>query len=193
MSDAFCRRHRHGFGGGPAGEPVGIDTAEHLAEHLAEVITPITAIVCVGNELCGDDGAGVEVARQLAGTVPWDVYDTQTVPESFLMKIVARKPRSLVLVDALDFGAPPGTVELIETDRLTGQGPSTHGPAPLAFLEILNMMHPCRCAVLGIQPERGDLGQTLSEPVLAAVRRVVAGFHLLAERYGVSRDQHGGR
>ncbi|MDY6913121.1 MAG: hydrogenase maturation protease [Planctomycetota bacterium] len=161
----------------------GIDTAEHLAEHLGEIVSPSMAVVCVGNELCGDDAAGTIVARKLtAKTVPWDVYDTQSVPESFLMKIVARKPASVVLVDALDFNAEPGAVELVAANEIGGQGPSTHGPAPLAFLEVLQMMHPCRCAVLGIQPKQVDFGQAVSKPVAAAVELVASAFELLARR-----------
>ena len=162
------------------GLPTGIDTVEHLVEHLEEVVVEATAIVCIGNDLCGDDGAGVAIAKRLTGVVPWDVYNTQTVPESFLMKIIAKKPQSVLLIDALHFGASPGAVELIEADTIGGQGPSTHGPAPLAFLEILRMMHPCRCAVLGIQPQQADFGTDISKPVAAAVELVVEAMERLA-------------
>ena len=167
-----------------ADRTAGITTLEHLVEHLAEIVLPSTIVVCVGNELCGDDGAGVAVARALAGGLPWKILDTQTVPESFLMTIVNAEPESVVLIDALDFGAAPGAVELVESDRLGGQGPSTHGPAPLAFLELLNMMHPCRCAVLGIQPQCTEIGTPISQPIAAAVDMVVGAFERLAE--GVS-------
>ncbi len=140
------------------------------------------AIVCVGNELRGDDGAGVAIARELAGNVPWKVYDTQTVPESFLMKILQGKPECVLLIDALDFGAAPGAIEIFQADRIGGQGPSTHGPAPLAFLDVLQMLHPCRRAVLGIQPSRVEFGQSMSEPVKAAVRRIVEAFQIIAGR-----------
>ena len=165
----------------PAGA-VGIDTAEHLGEHLAQILTPRSVIVCVGNEMCGDDGAGVAVAQHLADHVPWRVFDTQSVPESFLMKIVECKPDAVVLVDALDFGAPPGSVELFEADRIGGQGPSTHGPAPLAFLELLAMFHPCRQAVLGIQPRQVDFGQPMSKCVRDAAEMVAHAFAILAGR-----------
>jgi hydrogenase 3 maturation protease len=164
----------------------GIHTVEHLVEHLAEVACASMAIVCVGNELCGDDAAGVEAARRLkaarAEGLPWDVYDTQTVPESFLMKIVERRPECVLLIDALDFGASPGAVELFPVDKLSGQGPSTHGPAPLAFLDVLHMMHPCRRAVLGIQPKEGGFGRAMCEPVAAAVDMVVTALEALAAR-----------
>lgn len=168
--------HRDGAGN------VGIDTVEHLVEHLADFVAPPLVIVCVGNELCGDDGAGVAVARELAGVVPWQVYNTQSVPESFLMKIVEAKPASVILIDALDFYAQPGAIEFVSADQIGGQGPSTHGPAPLAFLDVLQMLHPCRCAVLGIQPQNGEFGQPICEVVKAAAERVVRAFNILATR-----------
>jgi len=161
----------------------GIDTVEHLAEHLAEVMDSDSVIVCVGNDLCGDDGAGVAVAEKLeklADSVPWRVFNTQTVPESFLMKIVDTKPSSIVLVDALDFGGEGGAVELIQAADVTGQGPSTHGPAPLAFLDVIKLFHPCRQAVLGIQAKSTEVGETISEPVSRAVDMVVRAFQIVA-------------
>ena len=164
------------------GAPAGITTPEHLAEHLAEVLAPSSVIVCIGNDLCGDDGAGPAVAKRLAGEVPWQVFDTAGVPESFLMKIVNARPASVLLVDALHFGAAAGAVELIDPDAVGGQGPSTHGPAPLAFLEILRMMHPCPRRVLGIQPSGVEFGQPMGEPVARAVDLVVQAFRMLADR-----------
>ena len=141
-------------------------------EHLCEVLEPGSVLVCVGSEICGDDAAGPAVAERIAGRVPWKVFNTQSVPESFLMKIVAVKPATVLLIDALDFGAAPGAVEILACEAVTGQGPSTHGPAPLAFLDLLNMMHPCRRVVLGIQPVRGEIGQEMTQEVSAAVEMV---------------------
>jgi hydrogenase maturation protease len=153
-------RHEHSHG---------IDTAEHLAEHLCEVLTARSAIVCVGNELNGDDGAGPEIARRMSGRVRWSVFDVRNAPENFLMKIVEAAPDTVLLIDALSFDADPGSIELFAAEAVTGQGPSTHGPAPIAFLDILNMMQPCRRVVLGIQPARIDPGQEMSGPVAKAV------------------------
>jgi len=178
----MTRPHTHGGDHAHAASHAGIDTPEHLAEHLAEVVGPGTVVVCVGNELCGDDAAGVHVARRLTGAVPWRVFDTQSVPESFLMKIAALKPDCVVLVDALHFGADPGGVELFAAGDVGGQGPSTHGPAPLAFLEVLAMIHPCRRVVLGIQPKQVAFGDAMSAPVARAVELVERAFRILADR-----------
>jgi hydrogenase maturation protease len=177
------RRGQDGLPGGVGGAAP-IRNVADLARRLSEFVTPTTAIVCVGSELRGDDAAGVEIARRLIGTVPWRVFNTQTAPESFLMKIVEGRPQSLVLVDALDFGAPGGAVALLEADGIEGQSPSTHGPAPSAFLRIVQMMHQCPCFVLGIQPAGLKAGEPLSEAVAAAVEMVVAAFGILAGRGG---------
>jgi hydrogenase 3 maturation protease len=175
--------HNHRTDGGAHKDaPAGIWTVEHLVEHLREYLCETTAIVCVGNELCGDDGAGVAVARELAGKVSWKIFETQTVPESFLMKIVKGEPETVILIDALHLGSSPGAVELIEPGELTGQGPSTHGPAPLAFLDILKMFHPSsRRVVLGIQPANTDFGTEMCPEVRNAVTRIVQAFQLIAQ------------
>ena len=147
----------------------GIDTVEHLAEHLREILPPGSVILCVGNQLTGDDGAGPEIARRLSGRLPWRVFDVQGVPENFLMKIVDARQETVLLIDALDFDAAPGSVELLSAEGVTGQGPSTHGPAPIAFLDILKMFHPCRRAVLGIQPAQTEFGREMTDPVKGAV------------------------
>ena len=161
--------------------PAGIWSAEHLAECLGEVAPSSTAIICVGNELRGDDGAGPVVARALLLARQWYVYDAGLAPESFLMKIATTKPDLVVVVDTLHFGAAAGAVELIAPESLSGGGPSTHGPAPTVFLQALRMLHRCRCVVLGIQPDSMEFGRGLSAPVSAAVQRIVEAFGILAQ------------
>ncbi len=185
MSAGGHNHHTHN--GAPGSDRPGIHTAEHLAEHLAELLQEGTCLIGVGNDLCGDDGAGPAIARALDGKVPWAVLDTQSCPESYLMKIVKLAPPTVILIDALEMSAEPGTVDLVEAENITGQGPSTHGPAPLAFLDLLKMLHPCRQAVLGIQPARGEVGDEMSEPVLRAVGMVTSAFLAAADR-GPSRD-----
>ena len=143
-----------------------------LPARLGEFLRPNSAIVCVGNELRGDDGAGPAVARELADAVPWAVYDTGPAPENWLGPIARPGPASVLIVDAADFGGPPGAVRLLAPDQLDTQCRGTHGPSPMAILEALTLMHPCPCAVLGIQPLRTDVGSALSPPVARAVRSV---------------------
>lgn len=147
---------------------------------LAAAITSKTVLVCVGNVLAGDDGLGPAVADALAGTVPWPIVDAENAPENFLMKIVALEPDTVLLVDALECGEPPGTIRLLEARDLTGSGPSTHGPTPMVFLEMLTRIHPCRPLLLGVQPACLDPDAALSAPVRAAVVRITCELRRLA-------------
>ena len=159
------------------------DIVNQLAAHLSDVMTDETVIVCIGNDLRGDDGAGPALAKALIGTVPWPVIDAGNAPENFIVRIARHNPEVVILVDAMDLGADPGVVVVDEAERIAGQGPSTHGPAPVAFVEALRIMHPCRCAVLGIQPERTELDAELSEPVKTAVRNVAEAFRIVADEH----------
>ncbi|MHC4788136.1 MAG: hydrogenase maturation protease [Planctomycetota bacterium] len=153
---------------------------EGLVEALRPWLTPSTVIVCIGNDLRGDDGAGPAVAAALADAVPWAVLDTQTAPESYLGKIAGLHPDCVVVIDTLNFSLPPGTISLVKPDEIAGQGPGTHGPAPVLFLEALAERCSCRCAVLGIQPMQIEFGAPLSPPVARAVERIAQAFRRLA-------------
>ncbi|MFO7900806.1 MAG: hydrogenase maturation protease [Planctomycetota bacterium] len=155
---------------------------ERLAEWLAEVLRPSSVIIGIGDELRGDDGAGVAVARRLAEAVPWAVVVGENAPENFTMKIAARQPTSVLLIDALHFGGRPGGVRALDPAQLDGRGIGTHGPGPDTFLRALRSLHPCRQVVLGIQPLDTSFGEGLTEPVADAVDAVVRAFELCAER-----------
>jgi len=170
---------------------------EDLAARLAAVLRGRVALVGVGNDLCGDDGAGLAVATALKAALdaraqppPGDapaasdapqsalslsVFCAGGVPENYLMKIARGRPDVVVLVDATDFAGdmPAGTVALAASARVAGMGPSTHGPAPLAFLDLLDQIHPCTRLLLGIQPVQTQVGSPLSPPVAAAADRLV--------------------
>ncbi len=166
----------------PPGSSCGTQVSPELIERLAGMLKRGSAIVCVGNDLLGDDAAGVLIGRELAAVAPWNVYNVQTAPENFLFRIADSKPPAVLMIDAVDFGAEPGTVTLIEGERVTGQGPSTHGPAPAAFLELLAQVHPCTTVVLGVQPGQTAVDAPLSAAVAAAVDGVVAALLALADR-----------
>ncbi len=161
--------------------PVVIDTVAQLVERLAPLVTSSTVIVYVGNDLRGDDAAGPMIALGLLDAVPWRVFDARNAPESFLGKIVDCKPDTVVLIDALDFDAHAGAIALFDARLAEGHGPSTHGPAPVAFLDALAMMHPASMWILGIQAERVAIGDEPCASVRNAVATVVEAFRTLAE------------
>lgn len=159
-------------------------TVDQLVEQLGPIMSQAAVIVGIGSELRGDDAAGVHVARRLAGATRWPVIEAGSAPESFLGKIVQASPDLVVLIDAVDCGTHPGSVIVRDAAEVSGAGPSTHGPAPAVFIQALMLMHPCRCLLVGIQPERMDTGAPLSDPVAAAVERIIEAFTLITAGAG---------
>ncbi len=77
-----------------------------------------TLVAGVGNVLRGDDGFGVAVAERLARrSLPAGVTVVETgIAGIALVQELQRGWDSLVLVDAVDRGRPPGTVMVIEPE-----------------------------------------------------------------------------
>jgi hydrogenase maturation protease len=132
----------------------------------------------VGNVFRGDDGFGPAVVARLAahGPVPAGVrvvdYGIRGVHLSYDL---LDGWDSLVLVDALPGGDPPGTLRVLEvTDADLAGAPAldAHGLDPFAVLSSLRALGgrlPDRTLVLGCTPASVDDGMALSPPVAAAV------------------------
>jgi len=78
-----------------------------------------TVFLGIGNPLRGDDGAGCKFIRELKR---WGagrrkgiyLFNGEQLPENYLEPIVKIQPATVVLVDAVDFGAPAGEVKVFE-------------------------------------------------------------------------------
>jgi len=126
----------------------------------------------IGNVACGDDGAGPEVARRLAGGA-WSTIDAGTSPENVTGVVARESPDVLVLVDAARMGLPPGSVRRLPDRAADRMLASTHG-LPLTFLIDRMRSAASHVVLIGIEPERVALGEGLSPPAEAAVSTVIA-------------------
>jgi hydrogenase maturation protease len=166
-------------------------------------ITRRVLIACIGNIFQGDDGFGVEVARQLMNRrYPEGVQVIDFgIRGMELAYTLLEDYDTLVLVDAVPRGGSPGTLYLIEPD-LTGMNPEkgaeagrvaldAHSMDPvkvLAFARTLGA-RPIRTLLVGCEPTPlgGDeayeeMQMGLSEPVQAAVDEAVKMIDSLVER-----------
>ncbi len=136
------------------------------------------AILGVGNELNGDDGAGVRAARALASTRPPApgvlVIDAGTAPESFTGPLRRFAPDLVVEIDAADQGMPPGFTSWIDWSEADGLSASTHTLPPSVLATFLSRDLGCRVALVGVQPARLGTGGGLSPAVEAAVAELAA-------------------
>lgn len=127
----------------------------------------------VGNVLRGDDGFGPAVT-ELLGHLPdgADVVETGIGGIALLQELMAGCD-GLVLIDAVERGAAPGTLFVLEPD--VGEGvhvPDVHLANPDRVLSMAKTMGvlPDRVRIIGCQPDEVDeLCQGLSPVVQRAL------------------------
>lgn len=135
----------------------------------------------VGNVLLGDDGFGVAVANRIdAATLPEGVQiaDYGIAGVHLAYDLLDGGYASLIMLDAVSLGEPPGTLAVMEVpsagpDTPTGEVPvvdahSLHPEAVLATLRALGGSVP-RVHIVGCQPADVAEGIGLSDQVSAAL------------------------
>ena len=136
------------------------------------------AVVGVGNELNGDDMAGLILARELARRVEGRdhllVIDAGPAPENTTGLLRRFGPDLVVMVDAAQMGDPPGAVRWLAWQDTAGISASTHTLPLHMFGTYLTAELGCDLALIGIQPAQNAVDGPLSEVVGGAVR-VLAG------------------
>ncbi len=143
-----------------------------LTAALAARFHGTVVVVGVGNPDCGDDGAGCAVARCLRGAPGLHVIEAEEVPESFIGEIAASGPDVVVLVDAVELGAEPGSVAVVEIDALPEGLPGTHR-TPLSLLaEVVRCRTGADVLLIAIQPRHLGFATTPSPEVAASAERV---------------------
>ena len=129
-------------------------------------------IVAIGNRLRGDDAVGPEVLDRLKGRCRFPVLEGGLAPENLLGPLVHHGPQTILLIDAVHFGASPGSVRWFESEELTEVDISTHAMSPKLFLQQLQSQTGARVYLLGVQPKRREFGRELSEECRNAVEKV---------------------
>jgi hydrogenase maturation protease len=138
-------------------------------------------VVGVGNELRGDDAAGVEVARRVrddAERAGIEVREHQGEPTELLD--AWQDSRAVVLIDTMRSGQPVGTISRLDAARrplsvpLSGSS-STHAFTLSDAIELARALHrlPERVIVFAVEGRTFEAGAELSDelketvPVLA--------------------------
>ena len=130
-------------------------------------------IVGIGNILKGDDGAGPIVCEQLGrATICADLIDAGTVPENYIQPIIKKAPKNLLVIDAIDFGAPPGTIRIFKPEQLNSHAISTHTLSPRLFVDMVCQNIKLDVYFIGIQPAQIQLGQSISPQVSQAIQQL---------------------
>lgn len=145
---------------------------------------PHLLVLGIGNTLNGDDGAGCAIADAVNSLPPdkrktdftFTALNAGTVPENFVGTIRKANPDLLLIIDAGDFSAMPGTIELFLPSDVTGFTFATHA-LPLSVLaEYIGSELSVPVEILLIQPESIDFLAPLSPKAESAVQEVVDFF-----------------
>ena len=148
-------------------------TGEQLFEKLNKLRGSKTVIVGIGNTLKGDDGVGPSVCQQLQlAKVCAELIDAGTVPENYIQRIIKKTPQNLLIIDAIDFQAPPGTTEIFTPEQLNSTVISTHALSPSLFAEMVSRNVKVDVYFVGIQPAHTRLGDSVSPQVCQAARQL---------------------
>jgi hydrogenase 3 maturation protease len=142
-------------------------------DHLKTLSGTNTLIIGIGQILKGDDGIGPLIVEKLSGKISADIIEAGTVPENYIQPIVKKAPQNLLIIDAIDFAAEPGTIKLFLPEQLSSAAFSTHTLSPRLFIDLIKDQIEVNVYLVGIQPAQLEFGRSLSEPVNIALDTLI--------------------
>jgi hydrogenase maturation protease len=139
---------------------------------------PERLVLGIGNPDRGDDAAGRLVARSLRTRVPTDVRVAEHSGEATSLIAELQSARRVWLIDAAQFGAPPGTIRRIDCSKTDLGIPlgsvSSHGfgvTEAIALARALDVLPP-QCIVYAIEVADFTGGAEPSPEVTDAIDEV---------------------
>lgn len=134
-------------------------------------------VVCVGNDLVADDAVGYEIHRRLAGApLPAGVrLHYAAVGGIALLDYLTGGEAAMIVVDAVQFGAPAGTIHHLAWDELPNFGGgsiSAHSIGLKETMDIGKLLYPERLpptvTLVGIEGRCFDRPRDAMSPAVAS-------------------------
>ncbi|MCH1917932.1 hydrogenase maturation peptidase HycI [Shewanella sp. A3A] len=131
-------------------------------------------ILCVGNSMMGDDGAGPLLAQKLAAEplAGWLVLDGGSAPETETVRIRELKPQTLLVIDATEMGLNPGELRMVDPDCISEMMLMSTHSMPLNYLIDDLKEAVDEVVMLGIQPDIVGFCYPMSPAVSDAVTQL---------------------
>ncbi len=150
-----------------------------------------TLVLGIGNTLLSDEGVGVHILRHLCvSPLPDGVELLDGGTLSFTLAGPIEVAESLIVVDAANLNAHPGTWRLFEGEAMDAflmgnRHSSAHevGLIDLRAIAVLVGHWPTRRAMVAIQPQSVDWGESPSASVAAAIPPACAAIRNLIETW----------
>lgn len=139
-----------------------------------------TVVLGIGNILLSDEGVGIRALDEIRSQcADYDIEYVDGGTLSFTLAGTVSDCDHLIVVDAANLKAAPGTVRLFRNEEMdsfvyAGGKRSVHevGLGDLMSMASLAGELPEQRALIGIQPDVVDWGEELSEPVNASLPQV---------------------
>lgn len=137
-----------------------------------------TAIIGVGNFLMSDEGVGIHAISELR-KFQWpdsvEIIDGGTPGVALLHMMEKRK--LVMLIDCADFDGKPGEIRTFDPEDLErdeNSEISLHATDLLGALALAKSAgsYPEKVIIVGIQPEKIEMGTTLSAPVARTIKSI---------------------
>jgi hydrogenase maturation protease len=137
-------------------------------------------IICVGNPLMADEGVGTAVAAALAEHDLGDnveVMDVGSVGMSLLH--IIKDLDAAYIIDAANFGGEPGVIRTFGPDEVSSvkimRKESLHEADLIQVLKLSESLGelPEKVLIIAVQFGKVEMAMEMTEPVKAAVPRVV--------------------
>ena len=134
-------------------------------------------IICMGNDMRGDDSAGPIVAETLRTIIGKNpnimVVNAGTVPENYTGLIRTESPTHIIFIDAVEMNLKPGTLRLVRGDEIANYSISTHA-MPLSFMiKYLKSFSDADIILIGIQPKGLDMFSEISKELEMGIEELM--------------------
>lgn len=142
-------------------------------------------VICIGNDMRGDDGIGPYVAGEIEDLTKDDgdliVVNTGTVPENYTGLIRKVQPSHIIFIDAVEMKMEPGDIKLVQKDEIANYSISTHA-MPLSFMiKYIETFTKTSMLLIGIQPNNMDLSNDLSDEVKIGAEELIKILRLVLQ------------
>ncbi len=138
-------------------------------------------ILFMGNDLRGDDGAGIVIGKEIIELfsdtpIRERLMLVYNVPVNFLGKIINKKPKRILMVDAIDIDQDAGTIALLSPEIIKNtNSTTTHYQEFDDLIKFISreLGYRPQILVLGIQVLNTDKMFIISKKVKDAIQKVV--------------------
>lgn len=140
----------------------------------APTSTPRATVIGVGNVLMGDDGLGLAALETLRAG--WDIPDSVELVDGGTWGLnllpVIEAADQVLLIDAIDRGAAPGALHLLEQGQVPRYLSTKLSPHEVDLRDVFALAElrgnlPRELVAVGLQPQRIEMGTVLSDVVQA--------------------------